>query len=236
MPEKITPEQQKELEEKLKSMSPEEIMQLQKQQCIFCQIIAGKIPSKKIYEDEKVFVVLDINPAAKGHVLLLPKEHYAIMPQVPDKDLGHYFLVARSFSHVLLKTLQASGTSIFIANGLAAGQKAQHFILHIIPRKEGDGLLKAEEKIIRKDVQEKVRIAVENKLNEVLGTGREVVTMTEKQEEEKSPVHKKTARKATKEDTKKPARKDSTKSREKPAETEEQGGSISLDEIADLFK
>ena len=94
-PSQLTPEQQEELQEKLKNMSPEELQEFQKKQCIFCQIIAGKIPSKKIYEDEKCLAVLDINPAAKGHLLLLPKEHYAIMPQIPDKILSHLFLVSK---------------------------------------------------------------------------------------------------------------------------------------------
>ena len=78
-----TEEQRKQWEEKIKNMSPEELQELQRQQCIFCQIISSKIPSKKIYEDSTCLAVLDINPAAKGHLLLLPKEHYAIMPQVP---------------------------------------------------------------------------------------------------------------------------------------------------------
>ena len=62
------------------NMSPEQIMELQKQKCPFCQIVAGKIPSKTIYEDDKVLAILDINPIAKGHVLVMPKEHYPIMP------------------------------------------------------------------------------------------------------------------------------------------------------------
>ena len=97
MPEEMTEEQRQALQEKLKNMKPEELAQLQKQQCIFCQIISGKIPAKKIYDDEIAIAILDINPASKGHLLLLPKEHYMIMPQVPDGVLAA--LSCRSEEH-----------------------------------------------------------------------------------------------------------------------------------------
>ena len=76
----MTEEQVKELQEKIKNMSPEELKEFQKKQCVFCQIISGKVQSKKVYDDEKCIAILDINPANPGHVLLLPKEHYSIMP------------------------------------------------------------------------------------------------------------------------------------------------------------
>jgi histidine triad (HIT) family protein len=185
-PPQLTEEQQQELQEKLKNMSPEELQEFQKQQCIFCQIISGKIPSKKIYEDEFCFAILDINPAVKGHLLLIPKEHYAIMPQVPEKVIGHMFVVARALSQLLLKALKVGGTNIFIANGLVAGQRAQHFIIHVIPRKEGDKILDIEEKIIDSSLQEKVKVAIENKLNELLGVKKEVVNVTENEPVEES--------------------------------------------------
>src|SRR3989338_4502601 len=102
MPEEITEEQRQALQAKLKNMSPEEIAQLQREQCIFCQIISGKIPTKKIYEDELAVAIVDINPASKGHLLLLPKEHYMIMPQVPDGLLAHLFLLAKKLSQTFL--------------------------------------------------------------------------------------------------------------------------------------
>src|SRR3989344_9251805 len=132
MPE-MNEEQRKALEEKLKNMSPEELAKLQKQQCIFCQIVANKIPTKKIFEDEKCLAILDINPAAKGHLLLIPKEHYAIMPQVSEELLNHLTTISKKLSQLLLRALKVSGTNIFIANGLAAGQRAQHFLIHVIP-------------------------------------------------------------------------------------------------------
>jgi len=133
-------EQAEALQEKLKDMSPEELKEFQKQQCIFCHVVSGKVASKKIYEDESCLAILDINPANPGHILLLPKEHYSIMPQLNDEDIAHIFTVAKHLSNVLLKALKVEGTNIFVANGVAAGQRAQHMMIHIIPRKENDGL------------------------------------------------------------------------------------------------
>ncbi|MBI2654214.1 HIT domain-containing protein [Candidatus Woesearchaeota archaeon] len=136
----LSPEQLKALQERIKQMSPEELKEFQKKQCVFCQIVAGKVQSKKIYDDDKVLAILDINPANPGHVLLVTKEHYAIMPQIPDDEVAHVFMAAKSLSNSMLKSIDAQGTNIIVANGIAAGQRAQHFMVHIIPRKENDGI------------------------------------------------------------------------------------------------
>lgn len=169
----MTEEQRKELEEKLKKMSPEELKEFQKQQCIFCQIISGKVPSKKVYDDEKCTTILDINPASKGHLLIMPKEHYAIMPQIPDKEIGHLFLVSKYLSQVMLRVLKVSGTNVFVANGAIAGQRAQHFMLHLIPRKEGDKLLEVEDKLLPAELRAKVNDLVGKRLNTLLGIKKE---------------------------------------------------------------
>ena len=179
----MTPEQQKALQEKLKNMSPEELQEFQKQQCIFCQIISRKVPAKKVYEDDQCIAILDINPAAKGHLLLLPKEHYAIMPQIPEPILAHLSVVSKHLSQLLLKSLKVDGTTIFVANGLAAGQKAQHFMIHIIPRKEDDNALQFEEKVISKEIQDKVKVAVENKLYQLLEVKKESIQLKLPQED-----------------------------------------------------
>lgn len=237
MPEQppLTEEQKKELQEKIKNMSPEQLLQLQKQQCIFCQIIAGKIPSKKIYEDQWCLAVLDINPAAKGHVLILPKEHYAIMPQVPDEPLAYLFAAAKKISQALLRSLKMSGTNVFIANGLAAGQKSQHFMLHLIPRKEGDKLFEAEEKLVESDTRTKVKVAIESKLNQVLGIKKEVVEVEEKKGLRKI-VEKKTEveeEKISEPKSKEPVKKSQKKEKAQPSRKSED---VSLDDIANLFK
>ena len=137
---KISEEQLKALQEKIKQMSPEELKEFQKKQCIFCQIVQGKVQSRKIYEDEKALAILDINPANPGHALLMTKEHYSIMPQLPDEEIAHIFMAAKSLSNSMLRSIDAQGTNIIVMNGIAAGQRAQHFMVHIIPRKEKDGV------------------------------------------------------------------------------------------------
>lgn len=123
----LSPEQQKAIEE-------------QKAQCIFCQIISGKVPSKKVYEDKLILGILDINPASKGHVLLMPKEHYPIMPIIPPETFKHMFSKLKHIDGAVKDALLCKQTTVMIANGGAAGQQSSHFMLHIIPRDGGDGL------------------------------------------------------------------------------------------------
>ncbi len=124
----------------LKGMSAEEVAELQKKNCIFCHIVSGKVPAKKIFEDDKVLAFLDINPASPGHILLIPKVHHAILPQIPDDEVAHLFRVSKKISNTLLKSLLVKGTNIFVANGAVAGQKAPHFMIHVIPRSDNDGV------------------------------------------------------------------------------------------------
>lgn len=123
-------------------MSAQEILELQKKNCIFCKIIAKEIPSHEIYSDDKVLVILDINPASEGHCLILPKQHYQILPQIPPELIGYMFNIAKKTSRSLLKSLGIQGTTIYVANGALAGQKAPHFMIHVTPRMRGDLLFK----------------------------------------------------------------------------------------------
>jgi len=167
----MTPEQQRALEEKLAKMSPEELSEFQKQQCIFCQIIAGSIPSRTIYKDEHVTAVMDINPAAEGHLLVMPNEHYAVLPQMPQSELVHLAQVLQRLSHVLIKSLGVEGTTIFAANGAAAGQRANHVMVHVIPRIEGDKLpLNVALKDISKDDLEQTKRMLRDLLSGKGGT------------------------------------------------------------------
>lgn len=122
------------------NLSPEQLAKMAKEQCIFCHIASGRVASKKVYEDDKVVCVLDINPGNPGHVLVVPKEHYVIMPQIPEDVLQHIGMVSKGVSHAQLRALKAQGTNLFVANGVAAGQRAQHFMMHVIPRMENDGI------------------------------------------------------------------------------------------------
>lgn len=128
-------------EDDLKNMSAEEIAELQKKNCIFCRIVAKEIPARILHENPDVICILDINPASEGHILVVPKNHYMIMPHIPDDVLANIFRNVKLMSKTLLKSLQCRGTSVFIANGMAAGQKAPHVLIHVFPRMENDGLL-----------------------------------------------------------------------------------------------
>lgn len=158
------------IEEKLKSMSPEELKEFQKKNCIFCHIVSGKVQSRKVYEDDACTGVLDINPANPGHILLLPNEHYAIMPMMPDEVIARMFQVARHLSQSMLKVLKAQGTNIFVANGVAAGQKAQHFMIHIIPRMPDDGVsFSLPQKQLTDSDMNEIAKRIRKRLNELMG-------------------------------------------------------------------
>jgi len=151
-------------------MTPEQMAALAKQQCIFCQIASGKVASKKVYEDEHVVAVLDINPANPGHILLITKEHYVVMPQIPDDVVAHIGMVTKGLSHALLRALKAQGTTIFVANGVTAGQRAQHFMLHIIPRIEKDGVgIDIPEHQISDSDYKKIHTALKKGIAKVMG-------------------------------------------------------------------
>lgn len=240
----LSPEQRKEVEEKLKNMSPEEIAQLQAQQCIFCQLIAGKIPSKKVYEDDVCFAVLDINPAAKGHVLLMPKAHLSIMPQVPDEVSTHMLQVARELSRSLLKNLRAAGTTIFIANGLAAGQRAQHFMIHIIPRKDGDGLFGYEKHIVDEEKRRALRDLVAARMEQLTdftdvyaheqgGSGGSVAEVSPETEKVGEPEAHETSELSESEDAKEHADSDGDAENSEDEDTENPEGNEDVEEDDD---
>lgn len=123
--------------EEQEQMSTEEILKQQKEQCVFCKIISGQIPTTKVFEDDVVFAIMDINPAVEGHVLLMPKEHYPIMPLIPKETSEHMFKIAKYIVKAVKKGFKTQKASIFIANGGVAGQQSTHFMIHILPREEG---------------------------------------------------------------------------------------------------
>lgn len=107
--------------------------------CIFCKIANGEIPSKSIYEDDKFRVILDLGPATKGHALILPKDHYANLFELPEDEAARVIKIAKKVALLEKKKLQADGINLVQNNGTAAGQTVNHFHLHIIPRYENDG-------------------------------------------------------------------------------------------------
>lgn len=125
-----------------------------KKKCIFCNIIKGKIPSNKIYEDDNFIVILDVYPANEGHMLILPKEHIMIYQQMPAKLIKESAKIIKAASHSLLKTLKVEGVNVIIASGSLAGQKSLHTIIHIIPRYKDDNIIHLKRKVIdEKEIQ-----------------------------------------------------------------------------------
>ena len=229
-------EEDKAMQEKLSNMSPEELKKFQMQNCIFCQIVGGKVASKKVYEDDKCLAILDINPANPGHVLLMPKEHYAIMPLIPEDIIRHLFMISKQLSASLLKALKAEGTNIFVANGAAAGQKAQHFMIHVIPRMEKDGVgLDIKGKTADENALEHIKKVLMPKINKVFNIKEEVEVKSKvveaefkqetKQKETKKKPSKKQKRTTAKKVLKKP---------KKTAAKKKKQESANLNDIANL--
>ncbi|MCR4904402.1 MAG: HIT family protein [Butyrivibrio sp.] len=106
--------------------------------CIFCKIANGEIPSNTIYEDEEFRVILDNGPATKGHALVLPKEHYSDLFEIPEDKLGNAIVVAQKVAKKIKAALNCDGLNIVQNNGEAAGQTVKHLHIHVIPRYKDD--------------------------------------------------------------------------------------------------
>lgn len=106
--------------------------------CVFCKIIKGDIPSSTIYEDENVKVILDIEPAAKGHAILLCKQHVANVFELPEDTASKIYAVVPKVARAIRDELGCDGMNILQNNGEAAGQTVFHLHIHFIPRWEND--------------------------------------------------------------------------------------------------
>lgn len=106
--------------------------------CIFCKILAGEIPSTAVYEDDDFKAILDVNPAARGHVIILPKNHAANIYELPDEDASKIMVVAKKIATAIEKAYHCDGVNILQDNGEAAGQTVFHLHVHVIPRFKGD--------------------------------------------------------------------------------------------------
>jgi len=107
--------------------------------CIFCQIVAGEIPSHTVYEDEHVFAFLDVNPLAPGHTLVIPKGHHERLPDLPDGVADALYSTLHELIPAVEKAVDAPASNIGFNNGEASGQEVPHVHAHIIPRFDGDG-------------------------------------------------------------------------------------------------
>lgn len=111
---------------------------MRKDDCIFCKIANGEIPSTTLYEDEKFRVILDLNPAQTGHALILPKEHFDNLYEMDDTYASGVLPLAKKMATAMTKALDADGFNILQNNGETAGQTVFHFHMHLIPRYEGE--------------------------------------------------------------------------------------------------
>lgn len=102
--------------------------------CIFCKIVRGELPSYKVYEDSDILVILDKFPASRGHLLVIPRGHHAGVEDTPPRTLARAWLAASALARVYRKSLGAKGVNIVTNSGRPAGQVIFHFHIHVIPR------------------------------------------------------------------------------------------------------
>ena len=107
--------------------------------CLFCNIVSGKIPSEKVYEDTDVFAFLDIHPVNIGHTLVIPKGHHQNLYETPDETLSKMLPILKKVSLAVKNATNADGINLEMNNESAAGQIIFHAHIHIIPRFNNDG-------------------------------------------------------------------------------------------------
>lgn len=105
-----------------------------KDDCIFCKIANGTIPSYSLYEDDDFKAILDIEPSSKGHTLIIPKNHASNLFELDDTDAAKALCIAKRIGNALMKTLNCDGLNVLQNNGEAAGQTVHHYHIHLIPR------------------------------------------------------------------------------------------------------
>lgn len=108
--------------------------------CIFCKIISGDIPSTVLYEDDNFKVIMDISPASKGHVIILTRKHFENLFELGDKEAEKVLVIARKIATAMKKELNCDGINFLQNNGKAAGQSVFHIHFHLIPRYKDDNI------------------------------------------------------------------------------------------------
>ena len=112
---------------------------MKKDDCIFCKIAAGEIPSRKIYEDSDLIAIMDLNPTSKGHSLIIPKEHCTNIYDIDEDIAAKVMKTAKKLATKMTVALNCDGFNLLQNNGETAGQTMFHFHMHLIPRYENDG-------------------------------------------------------------------------------------------------
>ncbi len=111
--------------------------------CIFCKLANGVFPTNTVYEDETFRVIMDLGPASPGHMLILPKEHYANLYELPEDTAAAAMKLAKKLAIAAKEALNADGVNVVQNNEEAAGQTVMHFHLHVVPRFFGIGQFNA---------------------------------------------------------------------------------------------
>jgi histidine triad (HIT) family protein len=109
--------------------------------CVFCAIVAGTAPAERVYEDASVVAIMDIHPAATGHVLVIPKHHSPDLWHIQPADAAKTMAASVQVAGMIRRALDPDGINLVHATGRAAWQTVFHFHLHLVPRREGDGLV-----------------------------------------------------------------------------------------------
>lgn len=133
---------------------------------IFSRIVNGELPSTKIYEDDETLALMDINPAGRGHVLVICKEEHPDIFSIPPETLASVMRTVQRVARAMREALQPDGLNIIQNNGWAAGQTIFHYHVHLIPRWEGDGVLRLW--VPRRSDQSELR-ALADQIRQVLG-------------------------------------------------------------------
>jgi histidine triad (HIT) family protein len=133
--------------------------------CPFCAIVAGDAPAYRVYEDEDTVAFLDIDPVSRGHTLVVPRDHYETLTEVPDGTTEATFSTARTVAEAVEGGLEPAGLNLVQSNGEAAGQDVFHVHVHLIPRSEDDGITFAPS---RRDMDEREATAVAAEIRDEL--------------------------------------------------------------------
>lgn len=111
-----------------------------REDCIFCKIVAGEMPCCKVFEDDRALAFMDIMPLNKGHLLIIPKDHYENIFEIEDDLYGHLMSLISRMAKAVRKVVEPDGLNIMQLNGRAANQVVPHLHIHIVPRWTEDGL------------------------------------------------------------------------------------------------
>jgi len=167
-------EYKEQLRQQISGATAEQLEAVLKQQqkgeeCLFCSIAKGGVETYKVYEDNLALAFLDINPSAAGQVIVIPKEHYQFIFQIPDQVLWSLMKVVKMLEPLTVNVTQAKGLSIYISQGSAAGQRFPHLSINLIPRFEGDkAAFYWDRKEVQKEELEKAAKEIKESLDKVL--------------------------------------------------------------------